>query len=219
MKNFSERIPEDILMTPNVRRFMKVLDGLNDQKQEWMLPYDYAFNYMANVNLNILQKFFYELGQMDLMGGMPEHLLKQFILNAWDIFHLKGTKKGERLLARCLMDADIETDTTLLYGRQYLQPDDPYYGILPDGADLLNAGTTAFIYAYDHEDLSDYYTSMEVRLIGPYFYVPEFRSFVAKILPDFLCMVDIRTCSLDVKFYGHSYIYSITSNLLPDGSL
>lgn len=205
MKNFTDHIPPDVMLTPNVQRFMKVLDGLNDYKQEVIRPYDYAFNFAATMHLHILRKFFYELGQMEYIGGMPHHLLKQFIANAYDIFHLKGTRKGEKLLIRSLCDGDIETDTSKLYGTHYLQPGNYSFGYLPNGVNLGVAGTPQFIYLFGNT-VVPYYTEMKVGLVGPYFYVPEFRNFIAKILPDFLCMVDIRTCQLTINFYGHGHV-------------
>lgn len=218
MLNFSDAIPEEVLRTPNVRRFVKVLDELNIYKRNVVEQMDTAFSFVRLNNQHFLRKFFYELGNMEWVEGMPLHLYKQFIAHAWEIFHYKGSRKGLQLLCKNLMDADVETNMDELFPLTFLTPDDLELGLLPNGADLGNAGTTAFLYLFDG-NVSDYYGACEIRLIGPYFHVPEFRNFVAAILPDFLCMADTRTTDIVIKFYGSGQIHSYSEFLLNEPNI
>ena len=203
MGEFRDHVPEDLLAVPNVERLVSVLDEANAEKGLIVDEFNTVFNPIRLKNVDFLRKYLYQLGQLSFIDGMPVKILEQLILRAHEIFSLKGTRQGFISFIEALTCGDAEVKFDEIIGNEFLVPDDIRLGILPDGFDLLDAGTDEFIYLFQ-DDTTQYHTSAEVRLISPYFYIGEFRNFVAEVVPDMLPLHDKSTQDVTIRFYGHS---------------
>lgn len=229
MKNFSDYIPPDLLNITNVRSFVSVLDELHIWDDLYESEQRKSFNPILNSNINFLKRFLYELGQIKTVNGMPRKAYEELIKNAYDIFTLKGTREGFLLLisSACLGDAEVEY--TNLWATPFISPDDyqamvaPYStgvptnyvlggsGFLPNATDLGNTGNLPGVtpiapFYFLLGNMTDHYNEMNIILTSPFFCYETFRVFIANMVPYFLPMVYIPTCTLNLYFNDYDVI-------------
>lgn len=212
---FSETIPAELLMNPNVAAFVKVLDGmmLNELsppflgKMVEMEDVKKSFDPVRMDRFNFYQFMLYEMGKIDWMNGFPKEVYERLAMNGYGIMAQKGSLDGLKLLASSLWLGDVAIDGSGLWSTSYIMPSDLVNGFLPGETELrlLYDHEREFLYVYNGD--TDYYNStVEVRMISPLFYNSQFRTFVASVLGKYLPMFDPLNTNYTFRFYGFGFV-------------
>lgn len=214
---FSEAIPEKLQENPYVVKLAKVLDGMM-VNTDTSLPFMGKITEMGDVDrqfdpvrleaFNFYQFMLWEIGKINWVYGFPKEIYERLAVNGYNIMALKGSPNGLKLLASSLWLGDVIMDASHLWGVPFLIPDDlDRYGFLPNGSDVANIPDheDEFLYLYNGD--YDYFGGhVEVRMISPYFYMSQFRTFIANVLPKYLAMFDPYNTSYVFKYYGSGFV-------------
>ena len=148
--NFSDNIPE-LLIAEAPLRFVKVLDGVHEEKQ---LIIAKALRENNSVLLNDPKWLLLRLADYGLTNipyEMPVGILQQVLLNASTLIRLRGSKKGLELFCSVFSLGQVSFDDSSFYAvstviwpdsvtEGYLTADNvnPYFYILDDSTQLVN---------------------------------------------------------------------------------
>jgi hypothetical protein len=204
MKNFSSEIPKDLQSTPNTAAFIKVLDNFLAYKRSELAEVEALVYPNRASQVALFEKYFKDIN-LPTIEGLPKSVYENMINNAHNLYKLRGTSDGLKLLAKCLWLGDIAWDMANIFPQRYFIPSDFENGYFPNGEDLGFPNTPRLLYLYGG-DVSAYYGDIEFRLLSPLFRIPAFRQYVADVLPRFLPLIDPNTTNITIKFYGHSFV-------------
>lgn len=112
---FRDQIPEDLLINPYADKFVTVLDGANDFKQEEIEKALRFYRPPLSMNTSFAIKKLQDLGFPPIPSDFPKDVLDALILNAKDINALRGSKIGLELWLWCLTFGSFVIDDSLFY--------------------------------------------------------------------------------------------------------
>ena len=92
--SFKSNIPEQVLAHPNTRKFVSVMDGVNEVKSDIIFTSLRAYNPALLLDKNWLLKRLGDYGVDFIPMEFPLPVIQQFLLNADIILGTRGSKKG-----------------------------------------------------------------------------------------------------------------------------
>ena len=95
--SFKSNIPEQVLAHPNTRKFVSVMDGVNEVKSDIIFTSLRAYNPALLLDKNWLLKRLGDYGVDFIPMEFPLPVIQQFLLNADIILGTRGSKKGVEL--------------------------------------------------------------------------------------------------------------------------
>lgn len=107
---FDKAIPELVLESPNTRKFVDVLNGLQKSKIRSMNEAMTSFNPALCCNIKWLQKMAADYGFEDIPDNYPIEPIQMLLLNVNVIRSLCGTKLGTELLVSTLTLGEVTID-------------------------------------------------------------------------------------------------------------
>lgn len=215
MERIKSHIPPAILVNPNASNFARVLDGVQDMKDEKMSVYDGFLDWKLNKEPGYLRRFYYEHGQLPIFTSMPVRCQERMLEKSHEIFGQKGSLNGLKLFVASCCEGTVEVDMSDWWPSVMLIPDDRILGYLPNGSDLTTAinspKTFPFLFA---GTFSYYYTKAIINiksdlLIGE----EEYRHDIALFIPEMLPMCDPATSQITINFYDNANNLLETVNL------
>lgn len=220
---FTSAIAPDLLQSINAQKIGTVFDQLQLFKDLTIYEQQTIFNPLQIRNRNFLKRFLYELGRLEQFSGAPYYIIERLIFNAYDIFALKGTRKGLQLLIKSCCDGDIESDFDKWWAAPYIIPGNVSayypaagpllygYGLAPNGHDLgSHPINDAFAFGLGVSPLylfggsfSSYYGQVDIAIVSPYVGLTQFRTFLAGVLVDFLPMAHPESTTINITYYDY----------------
>lgn len=207
--NYTSHTPEELLDNPHLARFIKVFDGLCEYKDiEIHNGTQKSFNPVLCDNPNFWKKYLYELGDFPTSAYFTRRHYERLILNAIDLFRMKGTRPGFDLLVDVLCDGVITVFTVrynpalrlepseVLYIGDTVNPDSPCF--LPDEDMLLLTTTSPLDYPYlfgsDDFDYFEPFAGITIKtaLSGN----SVFEEYMTGLLPKFLPVTKIENFTI-----------------------
>ena len=203
MSNFVDHIPPPFFANSNVQKYTQVLDGTKAFKDEQLVRMYNMLNPYVNKDPTFVKRFLYEAGQLKILSGMPVYLQERLILNAYDIFNKKAGTEGLELFIYSVADGTVTSDFTSWYPPVMLMPDDPQYGFLPDGNDLITAANspTDFLFLFTGS-FSYYYGTIKLVIKSDQLPDGVMRKELLYMLIDYdlIPMACPGSCNLTVEF-------------------
>ena len=148
---FNKSIPEDILVAPNTRKFVQVLDALQSCKQGIIANSVRANNPVLCNDEAWLLRQLEDLGFVGIPEGMPILILQQLALNANVIFNLRGSVLGLQVLCNAVTLGFVTVDfSDFIKPFKYLLPNS-----LLDGYLTSDSEQTSWRYLIDDNTLNE----------------------------------------------------------------
>jgi hypothetical protein len=210
-------VPEGLLKEPNALKFITVLSEAEFFKQLNIDKIHSAFNPLLQTNVGFMRKFFFEFGNLPILNGMPRSMLEGFILNAYRIFSLKGTKPGLKIFIRALGGDVIIDDSELFQGDEFIILDDTLTGYLPNEEDMKSTLPGYVPGAIDGDSLTfpkPFYlyngegqiSKVDIAVISPFAYSEDFRNYLTETIPLFIPGISEESSVINIRYYSGAFL-------------
>jgi hypothetical protein len=113
--SFKSNIPEQVLAHPNTRKFVSVMDGVNEVKSDIIFTSLRAYNPALLLDKNWLLKRLGDYGVDFIPMEFPLPVIQQFLLNADIILGTRGSKKGVELFLSVMTLGTVSVNFNSFY--------------------------------------------------------------------------------------------------------
>ena len=113
--SFKSNIPEQVLAHPNTRKFVSVMDGVNEVKSDIIFTSLRAYNPALLLDKNWLLKRLGDYGVDFIPMEFPLPIIQQFLLNADIILGTRGSKKGVELFLSVMTLGTVSVNFNSFY--------------------------------------------------------------------------------------------------------
>jgi hypothetical protein len=219
---FSDYINPDSLGSRESKQIVQVFDEAHLEKTIILDEYVRSYNPLSVSKTQFLKKYLLDFGGLLLIPGFPRSVYENLILNAAAIYGLKGTKKGLTLFLEILCQGGVLFNTSGLHRiGDFIIPDDfsGDHALLrlcftnnntQTDEDLDSYNNTvvseseeSFYFLFDGDSYDSGISNIQIHIISPFAKIREFRDFLKKILPDYLCMAVPESANIAVYLYQH----------------
>ena len=113
--SFKSNIPEQVLAHPKARKFVSVMDGVNEVKSDIIFTSLRAYNPALLLDKNWLLKRLGDYGVDFIPMEFPLPVIQQFLLNADIILGTRGSKKGVELFLSVMTLGTVSVNFNSFY--------------------------------------------------------------------------------------------------------
>ena len=113
--SFKSNIPEQVLAHPNTRKFVSVMDGVNEVKSDIIFTSLRVYNPALLLDKNWLLKRLGDYGVDFIPMEFPLPVIQQFLLNADIILGTRGSKKGVELFLSVMTLGTVSVNFNSFY--------------------------------------------------------------------------------------------------------
>lgn len=205
--SFKSNIPEQVLAHPNTRKFVSVMDGVNEVKSDIIFTSLRAYNPALLLDKNWLLKRLGDYGVDFIPMEFPLPVIQQFLLNADIILGTRGSKKGVELFLSVMTLGTVSVNFNSFYA-------DPQVLLLDSLIQGHTVGDTTDpkFYLIGNSDIINPAVTFSATINSKYFgtsYKDIIVSTIKKVLPSWLGFSPNKTINITANTASSYYFHPL----------
>lgn len=203
---FKDYIPSEVLRNPSASQIVDVLDQALIHKRGYVEEFAKSFVPATLSKKEFLLKYLTDLGQMPTYVSMYRKVLEDLVLNAYNIYSMKGTEEGTVLFCNIVSMGNTTIDHSgLISLPNFIYPSDFDYGYLMLSDEVSGTQTDNDKAAYDLEIANDPPDGI------PYLFL--FEDNFGDVSGEIIIDITDTPFALDIAF--QQYLQAVLPTMLP----
>lgn len=205
--SFKSNIPEQVLAHPNTRKFVSVMDGVNEVKSDIIFTSLRAYNPALLLDKNWLLKRLGDYGVDFIPMKFPLPVIQQFLLNADIILGTRGSKKGVELFLSVMTLGTVSVN----FNSFYADPQVLLLNSLIQGH-IVGDTTDPKFYLIGNSDIINPAVTFSATINSKYFgtsYKDIIVSTIKKALPSWLGFSPNKTINITTNTASSYYFHPL----------